>query len=169
MTSKRNLGRAFREDFEEEAGVRFRPWKWFFATVAVVLIVLGVFYGIRWMTQPLRTAEGVRERVGNPDNVLFQYEHFHDLCGAVVATDQKIAAKQDEIADYDKRHPHGDPSDKYQAASKRDRLQTELTGLEQFRADQVAQYNADSAKHSRALFKDASLPDRIGDDTPVCN
>jgi hypothetical protein len=124
---------------------------------------------VAWLTQPLRTANGVRERVGDPDNVLYQYEHFHDVCAAVAATDKKIAAKQAEIDAYDKRHPDGDKGDQFQAAPKRDRLDTELTGLTQFRADQVEQYNADSAKTNRSLFKDRSLPVRLSDDTPICN
>lgn len=169
MSDRRNLRDAVRDDFEQETGVRWRPWRWIVTALAVLLIIAGVFYGIRWITQPLRTAEGVRERVGNPDNVLYQYEHFHDVCAAVVATDKKIAAKQAEIAAYDKRHPDGDKSDQFQAAPKADRLDTELTGLKQFRADTVAQYNADSAKANRSIFKDHSLPDRLGDDTPTCN
>lgn len=169
MNKPKNLGRAIREDFEEDTGVRFRPWRWFFVALAVLLVIAGVFYGIRWFTQPLRTAEGVRERVGNADNVLYQYEHFHDLCGGVRAIDSKISAKEREIADYDKRHPNGDNGDQFQAAPKRDRLGTELTGLTQQRADQVEQYNADSAKTNRSLFKDRSLPGRLSDETPTCN
>ncbi len=143
--------------------------KWFFAIVGGGLAIwLGV-EAIGWLTQPVRTASEVREKVGSADNVLYQYEHFHDLCAAVVATDKKIAAKQDEIDRYDKRHPEGDKSDQFQAAPKQDRLDTELTGLTQFRADQVETYNADSAKANRSLFKARSLPERIGDDTPTCN
>lgn len=169
MNERRNLGRAVREDFEEDTNIRFRPWRWFFGAVAVVLVIAVVAWGIGWLTQPLRTSAGIRERVGNPDNVLYQYEHFHDLCAGVSATDKKIALKDAEIKAYDKRHPDGDKSDAYQAAPKRDRLDTELTGLTQNRADLVEQYNADSAKANRSMFKDRSLPERLGDDTPTCN
>ncbi|SET52147.1 hypothetical protein [Nonomuraea wenchangensis] len=143
--------------------------KWFLGVIGAALATWLVVVLIGWLTQPVRTANGVRERVGDPDNVLYQYEHFHDLCASVAATDVKIAAKQGEIAAYDKRHPDGDPSDRFQAAPKRDRLDTELTGLQQFRADQAAKYNADSAKANRSLFKDRDLPAEIGDDTPDCN
>jgi len=143
--------------------------KWFFGFIGAALAVWLVIVAVGWLTQPVRTANGVRERVGDPDNVLYQYEHFHDLCAAVAATDKKIAAKKAEITAYDKRHSDGDKSDQFQAAPKRDRLDTELTGLQQFRADQVEQYNADSAKANRSLFKDRSLPERLDDDTPTCN
>lgn len=143
--------------------------KWFFGFIGAALAVWLVIVAIGWLTQPVRTASEVREKVGSADNVLYQYEHFHDLCAAVVATDKKISAKQAEIEAYDKRHPDGDKGDQFQAAPKRDRLDTELAGLQQFRADQVAKYNADSAKANRQLFKDRSLPERLGDDTPVCN
>lgn len=169
MTDRRNLGRAIREDFEEETGINWRPWRWVFTIVAVIAVIALAWGVVGWLTQPLRTANGVRERVGDPDNVLYQYEHFHDLCAAVVATDKKISAKETEIAAYDKRHPDGDKSDQFQAAPKRDRLDTELTGLQQFRAEQAEKYNADSAKANRSLFKDRSLPERLGDDTPTCN
>lgn len=170
MTDRRNLRDAVREGFEEETGVRWRPWRWLLTTVGLCLLVALIVWGVAWITQPLRTANGVRERVGNPDNVLYQYEHYHDMCATVVATDSKISAKQAEIAAYDKRHPDGDDkSEQFQAAPKSYRLETELAGLQQFRADTVAQYNADSAKANRALFKDRSLPERLGDDTPICN
>lgn len=166
---KRPLGRAIREDFEEETRVYFRPWRWVFGAIGVALAVWLVFVVVGWITQPVRTASAVREKVGNADNVLYQYEHFHDLCAGVRAVDSKISAKREEIAAYDKRHPDGDKSDQFQAASKRDRLDTELTGLQQQRADQVETYNADSAKANRALFKDGSLPYRLDESTPICN
>ncbi|MEV8639407.1 hypothetical protein AB0395_47925 [Streptosporangium sp. NPDC051023] len=166
---RESLRGAVRHDFEEETNIRFRPVRWFFGALAVALAVGLVFWIVGWLTQPLRTASGVRERVGDPDNVLYQYEHFHDLCAGVRADDAKITAKRDEITAYDKRHPNGDKSDQFQAAPKRDRLDTELTGLQQHRADLVETYNADSAKANRSLFKDRSLPERLGDDTPTCN
>ncbi|MEV4116168.1 hypothetical protein [Nonomuraea sp. NPDC049695] len=167
--NRRPLGRAVREEFEEGTGITFRPWRWLARiAIAVVLIAL-LAWALAWVTQPLRTSSGIRERIGNPDHALFQYEHFHDLCAGVIALDQKIALKRDEIADYDQRYPQGDQNDRYQAAPKRDRLQTEMTGLQQQRADQVSKYNADSVKFNRALFKDRNLPERLNESTPSCN
>jgi len=143
--------------------------KWFFGIVGTALAIwLGVV-AIGWITQPVRTASEVREKVGDADNVLLTYEHFHDLCAGVRSTDQKIAGKQDEIKAYDKRHPDGDASDRFQAAPKRDRLDTELSGLKQARADLVEDYNAASAKANEGLFKDGDLPERLSSDTPICN
>lgn len=147
----------------------FRPLRWAFAAAGAFLAIVVIVWLVGWLTQPLRTSAGVRERVANPDNVLYQYEHFHDLCAGVRAADQKITVKQDEIAAYDKRHPDGDDSDRFQAAPKRDRLDTELSGLKQHRTDLAEQYNADSAKANRSLFKGWSLPERIDDATPTCN
>jgi hypothetical protein len=159
---KRTLGRTIREGFEDDTDVKFQPIKWLLWVFAVVIVLSLIGWLFGWISQPFRTAAGVREKVGNADNVLYQYEHFHDLCAAVRSTDTKIAA-------YDKRHPDGDDSDKFQAAPKRDRLDTELTGLKQFRAERVEQYNADSAKANRSLFKDNSLPARLDESTPACN
>jgi hypothetical protein len=166
---RRNLRHAVREDFEDGTGIRFRPWRWVLAIVGAVVVIALLAWTLGWLTQPLRTSSGVRERVGDADNVLYQYEHFHDLCADVIATDKKIALKAKDIADYDKRFPNGDKREQYQAVSTRDRLQTELTGLQQHRVDTVETYNADSAKSNRALFKDGGLPERLNDDTPTCN
>lgn len=143
--------------------------RWIFAIIGTIVAVwLGVVL-VGWVTQPVRTASEVREKVGNADNVINTYEGFFDLCGGVRALDKKITAKRVEIAAYDKRHPNGDSGDRYQAAPKRDRLDTELTGLQQQRADLAEKYNTDSAKANKDLFKSRSLPERIGDDTPTCN
>jgi hypothetical protein len=145
------------------------PWRWFFGIVGAFAAVALIVWGVGWLTQPLRTAEGVRERVGNADNALYQYEHFHDLCAGVRTADAKIYAKQVEIEAYDERHPDGDKSDQFQAAPKRDRLDTELSGLKAHRVELVETYNADSAKGNRSLFKDWSLPERLDDSLPTCN
>ncbi|MEO3856115.1 hypothetical protein [Acrocarpospora sp. B8E8] len=166
---KQTLGRATRDAFEEDTEVRFQPLKWLLWIFAVVALLGILGYGIAWFTQPFRTAAAVREKVGTAENVLHQYEHFHDLCAGVAATDDKITIKQGQIDAYNKARPDGDESDKFQTAPKIDRLNTELTALQNQRADAVAKYNADSAKHNRALFKDASLPYRLDDTTPTCN
>ena len=140
--------------------------------LAALGVVLAVYVGgivLGAITLPFRTASGVAERVGDPDNVLYTYEHFHDLCAAVRTADRQVADKQGEIDAYDKRHPDGEPGDQFQAAPKSERLATELSGLQAHRAELAETYNADSAKANRALFKDGDLPERIGDDTPTCN
>jgi hypothetical protein len=143
--------------------------RWWFAILGTIVAVWLGFVLVGWITQPVRTASEVREKVGNADNVINTYEGFHDLCASVRAIDKKIADKQDEIAAYDRRHPDGDPSDRYQAAPKRDRLDTELAGLKSQRADLAEDYNADSAKANKSLFKDGRLPERLDDTTPTCN
>ena len=70
----------FKDEFREETGVAWRPWRWFFSVITVGLAVWLVFAVIGWVTQPVRTAGQIRERVGDADNVLFQYEHYFDLC-----------------------------------------------------------------------------------------
>lgn len=160
---------SFKDDFREETGVSWRPWRWFFYAIAVGLVVWLVFVIIGWVTQPVRTAGQVREKVGNADNVLYQYEHYFDLCSGVRVKDKQIAEKKAAIAAYDKRYPNGDPGDQFQAAPKRDRLDTELSGLKDTRTELAEKYNADTAKANRNLFKDRALPERITDDTPTCN
>ncbi|RBQ21553.1 hypothetical protein DP939_02255 [Spongiactinospora rosea] len=134
-----------------------------FLAVYVGLLLLGV------ATLPFRTAAGVAERVGDPDAVLYNYEHFFDLCADVRTADRQIADKEVEIAAYERRKPDGEPGDRFQAAPKGERLATELAGLREHRADLAETYNADSAKASRNVFKPGTLPKRIGDTTPTCN
>lgn len=161
--------KTFREEFYEETGFRWRPWKWFFSAIGIGLGLYLALLLIGAVTLPFRTASGVAEKVGDPNSVIYNYEHFFDLCTKARVFDTQISNKTRQIEDYDKRHPKGDEGEKYAAVPKRDRLATELDALRTGRVEVVETYNADSAKANRSLFKAGSLPLVLSDDPAVCN
>lgn len=164
----RPLGRAVREDFEKDTGIRWHPVRWFLAAVAIGLVIWLIFQLVGWITQPARTAAGVREKVGNADNALFQYEKFHDACGAIVAFDQQHATAQASAEAFDKRTA-GKPDPLGRNADESNRLHQVADGLLYARQSAAQRYNADSRKWTQDLFKSKSLPFRIDDSTPDCD
>ncbi|GAA1623862.1 hypothetical protein GCM10009733_020630 [Nonomuraea maheshkhaliensis] len=158
----------FREEFEEEFGFRWKPWRWLIAAIGVVLIIVLIAYVIGWITQPARTAAGVRERVGNADNALFQYEKFHDACAAIVASDKQYQTAKTAAESHDKRM-QGKPDPLGRNADESSRLHQVADGFLYTRQKAAEQYNADSRKWTQDLFKSKSLPYRIGDATPDCD
>lgn len=161
---KRTLGRAIREDFEDETDVKFQPLKWLLWIFVAILVI----WLIGWLTQPLRTTAGVRERVGNADNVLFQYEKFHDQCAAVVTFDEQYATAQAAAEAHDKRTAgKADPLGRN--ADESARLHQVADGLKFARQSAAQRYNADSRKWTQDLFKSKSLPYRIDESTPSCD
>lgn len=164
----KSLGDVIREDFEDETGARWQPLKWVLWAVAIVAVIALGFYLIGWFTQPLRTAAGVRERVGNADNAIFQYEKFHDLCGGIVAYDQQHATAKAAAEAHDKRTAgKDDPIGRN--ADESARLHQVADGILFARQQKAQQYNADSRKWTQDLFKSKSLPYRIDDSTPDCD
>ncbi len=158
----------FREEWEKETGAKWRPWKWFFVVVGIGLVVWLVFVGIGWLTQPIRTASGVRERVGNADNALFQYEKFHDQCAAVATFDDQYATAQAAAEAHDKRTAgKSDPLGRN--ADESARLHQVADGIRLARQSAAQRYNADSRKWTQDLFKSRSLPYRIDEAPPACD
>jgi hypothetical protein len=123
---------------------------------------------IGWISQPARTAAGVRERVGDPDNALFQYEKFHNACAAIVAWDKQYETAQAAAKRHDKR-TQGKPDPLGRNADESNRLHQVADGILLTRQQAAEQYNADSRKWTQDLFKSRSLPFRISDATPDCD
>ena len=128
-------------------------WKIGIPLVLFLVIVGGLFV---FIAKPFQ----VVDKVTNPDRMIYTYEHFHDLHQKVIATDTKIANKESQIDQFIKTTPEGWRSD---MSLNRDyqRMNTELAGLREFRANIVAEYNANSAKVTRSFLKDGSLPERL--------
>lgn len=158
----------FKDEFREETGVAWRPWRWFFSAIVVGLAVWLVLAVIGWVTQPVRTVGQIRERVGDADNVLFQYEKFHDRCATVVTYDGQRKAADKAAKDYDER-TEGKPDPIGRIADESARLHQVADGIGVARLAEAERYNADSRKLSERLFKDRSLPHRITAETPTCD
>lgn len=159
-----------REDFERETGgYTWHPWRWLFGALGAGLAVYLLLVAVTAVTLPFRTAQGVAERVADPNNVIFQYEKFHNLCALIVARDGEIPVAQQALDDHVKA-TKGQPDPISRNADETARLRTDLTGLKQDRIDTAQKYNADSRKLTQELFKSRGLPWRIeAGVTPDCD
>jgi hypothetical protein len=168
-TDRRSNRQRFREDFREETGYEWHPWRWFFGAVAVFLVVYLTLIAFTAVTMPFRSALGVGERVSNPDNVIFQYEKFHDLCAGIAAKDQQRATAAKAAAAFDKRTA-GKDDPLGRNAEESARLHQVADGILLARQQDAQRYNADSRKFTQNLFKSKGLPYRIDDGvTPNCD
>lgn len=158
--------RKFREDFREETGgYTWHPWRW---TAGVVGVIAGGYVlsaALGFAAVPFE----IGKKVTNADNVIFQYEKFHDACGNIIALDQQFATADQAATDFDKR-TSGKPDPLSRNADESARLHTDANGIRQARQGAAQQYNADSRKWTQNLFKSKALPFRIEDGiTPSCD
>lgn len=159
----------FRDDFREETGgYEWHPWRWFLGAIAVILATYFAALFIGAVTLPFRTAHGVTKKVTNPDNVIFQYEKFHDNCNSVRALDQQYSEAVKD-ADAYAREIKGQDDPLGQKAGEVARLRSVAQGIRNQRISVAEQYNADSRKLTQSPFKSHSLPYRIDpNQTPSC-
>lgn len=121
------------------------------------VIILGV---IGFNMNPFRQAGRIINKTIDADNVLYNYEYFKQQWRSVEAIDQKIASQQGGVLRFeDSAGPRSDWSrdDKIEHA----RLSSIVIGLEQQRADMVAQYNARAAMANRSIFLGNDCPQHI--------
>lgn len=107
--------------------------------VAIVIVVGGVLVGV--ITAPL----GVVSKTVRPDNIINNYEWFHDAHGAYTARTRQVAERKTWLE-----------AEKDEA--ERRRLRIELGAISQSCRDLAAQYNANAVKSNRALFMGKTLP-----------
>lgn len=116
--------------------------------------------GIRIIFFPARQAAKIVERTLDGDNVIYNYEWFHDTYEDIQALDRKIEVAREARDKANELYgPVGEWSfDQNQEYS---RLASVLQGLVSQRADVAADYNAHARMVNRSIFKDGSLPDYI--------
>lgn len=158
--------RKLRRDFEEETGgYTWHPWRWAAGAGAVVVGGYVLSAALGFAAVPFE----IGKKVTNADNVIFQYEKFHDACAGIVALDGQHKTATDAATAFDKR-TSGKPDPLSRNADESARLHTDANGLLQARQGAAQQYNADSRKLTQSLFKSKGLPYRIEDGvTPSCD
>lgn len=106
--------------------------------LALFVIGLGA-----WAIRIALAPAGVIGRTLQPDNIIQNYELFIDL-------EHKYSARLNQIEEFeDYLDGESDPSEKA-------RLRTDLVGMRQICRKLAAQYNANSEKVNRAVFKQRS-------------
>lgn len=132
--------------------------------VIMVIVIVGrvVLFPLWFAGKVIDSASGVITRTLDPDNVIQNYEWFKQVYEDVDATDRKIENAEAAISRFDESAgPRSGWS--HEDKTEHARLNTIVLGLQNFRADLVAQYNARSRMVNRAIFKagDKVLPERI--------
>ena len=113
-------------------------------TLVIMVALLGC--GLLWITcTVLGTTCGVVQRTMNPDNVIFNYEWFHDVHKQVLAQQQNVQVHKRLLKEEEDK-------------SEKKKLRVELAGMEQICRSLVQKYNANSLKLNRKLFKESNLP-----------
>jgi len=124
--------------------------KWIIGgTVVGLCIGFPIACSIVNTTASVTTAPGrVIQRTLQTDNILQNYELFFDLNGQFDARTAQIRTQQEYLA------AETDPDEKR-------RLRMELAAMQQSCREIAAQYNANSQKQNRDLFKARNLPETL--------
>ena len=109
---------------------------------AVVINVVGTAASVA--TAPGR----VIQRTMDTDNIISTYEWYHDAWGSLQAKTGTIKAHKDLIATEDNK-----PEVR--------RLRVELAGIQIICRNLVQEYNANSTKTNKSIFKGKTAPERI--------
>jgi len=117
--------------------------------IIMAILILPITCAVHYMACNVATAPTrVINKVVTADNILHNYEWFYDVL-------HKVKARQGQI----KQHK-GFLKSEADSKEKR-RLRIELAAMQQSCRDLVEQYNANSKKLNRRLFKAKDLPYQI--------
>jgi hypothetical protein len=127
------------------------------AVVLVATLVLGVMYVFGWgffahVTAPWRGEVEKREQVeGSGAYRIAAYDHFFDLCAQVQSAESSIRNLRREL------NAEPEPGDERAM-----QINASITALENNRAENIHQYNADAAKqYTAGQFRSSGLPYRL--------
>lgn len=121
---------------------------------ALVLRALGVaFYAADQAGQ-------VVEKTMSADSILYNYEYFKQQWQDIQAQDKKIVTAKQALEDFSKS---AGPRENWDFRDKEEsqRLQANLTGLHNVRAEMVAQYNARAKMANRSIFMGKDVPSQM--------
>lgn len=121
-----------------------------FVAIAAVLFLLNPFW----------QAGQIVNKTIDADNVIYNYEWFHQQYQDIKAIDEKIVVQEKAKADFEaSAGPRADW--RFEERQEWNRLNTYIAGLKSQRAQMVATYNARAAMSNRSIFIGRDLPDHI--------
>lgn len=125
--------------------------------IAFLALVIGV---TSFILMPAREAARVVEKTLDADNVIYNYEYFKQAWQDIGAMDKKIVTAQAAIDSFSES---AGPREKWDFRDKEEsaRLKTNLTGLQNVRADMVATYNARAKMANRSIFMGKDVPPSV--------
>jgi len=151
---------------EMESRIDKGPWSAFasvgcFAITAVVILVI-VFSSLGFVGNVFTQGQRVVNKTIDADNMIYNYEWFKQRHEDIGAIDSKIELSKSSLKRFtdsagDRKDWHREDREEHA------RLSTVQLGLEQQRADLIAEYNARSRMVNRSVFKtgDTELPERV--------
>jgi len=129
-----------------------------------VLVIFGILaaciFSVRMACFPVNQAAKVAERTFGADNVIYNYEYFHNAYEDVQAIDGKIEVAKNNVTRFENSAGLRQTWT-FEDKNEYSRLHSVLQGLESQREDIVADYNAHSKMVNRKIFKDGNLPERL--------
>lgn len=130
--------------------------------ILLLLSLLGVGMGAchHLIANPLHQAGRVVDKTVDADNVVYNYEYFKSQYREILAMDAKIATADSSLHDF---LANSGPRETWDFRDKEEasRLRTVLSGMQNVRAEMVAQYNARAAMANRKLFMGSDVPAAI--------
>lgn len=139
---------------------------WLIVVAIILFISIGgcvakaVLFPAHVANKAIDTAAGVFDQTLNANNALFNYENFKDLYNGAKAQVMNIVSIQQSIDQL--KEDYGDPVDwTKDVRDDANFLKQSLEGYKMQYQSLVKQYNSDSSKLNRNLFKDKGLPDEL--------
>lgn len=118
-----------------------------------ILLALPVGLGAYSLFSTVVTAPSrVINKTLQTNNIIFNYELFHDL-------NQAYIARNKQIVQYKSFY------ESESSADEKIRLRTELGAMQQSCRDIVAEYNSNTEKMNRSIFKSNNLPTELNNST----
>ena len=117
------------------------------AVVGMIAIGVGIFT-VNIITQPMRTASGIMNKTLSADNVITNYEWFHNANGQYLSRVNQIKVSKTNMKD---------ETDK----PEQQRIRIDLNAQQQSCRDLATRYNANSEKINVSIFKGWSLPSTL--------
>lgn len=140
-------------DYRREFREGQREFYWTLPRVFVGLFVVLVLFGIGgWIFSLLSQPARIISKTFDADNVITNYEWYHDANNQVIARVAQIKGHKRIIAD------NTDNGEKM-------RLRIELAAIQQSCRDLVGRYNANTTKINRDIFRGRSAPESINPST----
>ena len=138
--------------------------KVFLITIAIFFGLVIVFGAIGEACHLLNTStdsvNGVIDKTLDSNNVIYNYEYFHQANQDIRAMDIKIIDAKTAAKAFSDQFANRKDMDR-EDKTEQDRLNSIVLGLQQERQNMVATYNARSQMANRDIFKGNDLPQHI--------
>jgi len=142
--------------YRDEYRAAERDVYWTLPRVIIGLVLISFALGAAGMaislfTAPMRSVTGVVNKTLDPDNIINNYEWFHDAYG-------NFLAKQKQVIQYKEfLKAETDPTEKQ-------RLRVDMAAVQQSCRDLGERYNANADKSNRSIFMGRDVPSQLNVD-----